>query len=104
MFYKKKTIFNLEKMTKYPKKGNFPIVHCLLVSRSKFVSIQMHSKGFFNKSATKVFLNKTKTVLDVNKSLYSCKSTFEAIMDETRLLLHGQHGQACRSPDAEPNY
>ena len=45
-----------------------------------------YCKGIFNKSATKVFLNKTKTVLDVNKILYSCKSTFDAIMSETRFL------------------
>ena len=28
---------------------------------------------FFNKSATKVFLNKKKTVLDINKILYASK-------------------------------
>ena len=61
-------------------------------------------KGFFNKSATKVFLNKTKTVLNINKILYSCKRTFDAIMNETRLLLHGHHGHAGISPDAEPSF
>ena len=30
----------------------------------------MSYKGVFNKSATKVFFNKTKTVLDINKILY----------------------------------
>ena len=54
-------------------------------------------KGFFNKSATKVFLNKTITVSDIDKILYSCKSTFDAI--ETGFLLHGHHGHSCRSPD-----
>ena len=57
----------------------------------------------FIKSATKVFLNKTTTVLYINKILYSCKSTFDAIMNELRFLLHGHLGHACRSPDAEPN-
>ena len=44
-----------------------------------------------------------KTVLDINKILYSCESTFDAIMNKTRLLLHGHHGYACRSADAKPN-
>ena len=30
-------------------------------------------KGFFNKSATKVFLNKTKTVLDINEAFIPAK-------------------------------
>ena len=62
------------------------------------------NKGFFNKSATKVFLNKTKTVLDINEMLCFCKITFDAIMNENRFLLHGHHGHAYRSPDAEPNF
>ena len=41
------------------------------------------SKGVFNKSVAKAFLNKTKTVSDINKILYSCRSTFDAIMNET---------------------
>ena len=61
-----------------------------------------HYKGFFNKSATKVSLNKAKMVWYINKLLYSLKSTFNAIMNETRVLLHGQQGHACESPDAEP--
>ena len=61
-------------------------------------------KGFFNKSATKVFLNKTKTVLDNNKILYACKSTFDAIMNKTRFLLQGHHGRAYRRTNAEPNF
>ena len=60
-------------------------------------------KGFFNKCAIKVFLNKRKTVLDINKILYCCKSAFDAIMNKTRFRLHVHHGHACRSPDAEPN-
>ena len=46
----------------------------------------MNNKGVFNKSAQHIFLNKTKTVLDVNKVLYSYKSTFDAITNETRFL------------------
>ena len=34
----------------------------------------------------RVFLTKTKTVLDINKNPYSCKSTFDAIMNQTRFL------------------
>ena len=62
------------------------------------------NERFFNKSTTSFFLNKTKTALDINKILYSCKITFDVIMNETRFLLHGHHGHACRSPDAEPNF
>ena len=62
------------------------------------------TKGFFNKSATKAFLNKTKMVLNINKVLYFCKSTFVALMNENRFSLHGQHGHACRTADAEPNF
>ena len=59
----------------------------------------------FNKRATKVFLNKIKTVVNINKIHYACKSTFDAIMNVTRFILHGQHGHDCRTePDAEPNF
>ena len=61
-------------------------------------------KGFFNKSATKFFLNKTKTVLHNLQIHYSCKSTFDAIMNETRFLLHGHQWRACRSSDVEPHF
>lgn len=37
-------------------------------------------------------------VLDINKILYSCESTFDEIMHETR------HGHACRSADTQPNF
>ena len=47
------------------------------------VRVNFTYKGFFNESATKVFLNKTKMVLAINEILYSCKSTFDAIMNET---------------------
>ena len=67
------------------------------------IRIMVHLyKGFFNKSTTKVFLKKIKTVLDINKIFLSRKSTFNAIMNETRFLLHGHH--AYRSVDAEPNF
>ena len=59
-------------------------------------------KGFFNKSATKGFLNKTKTVLDINKTGYFCKSTFDGILNETWLLLHGQHGHASKVQRLNP--
>ena len=64
----------------------------------------LYAWRFFNKSATNFFFNKTKTVWDINKILYSCKSTFDSIMNETQFLVHGHHGHAaCRSPDAESN-
>ena len=50
-------------------------------------------KEFFNNRATKIFLNKTKPVLDINQILYSCQSAFDAIMNET-----------CKSPDADTNF
>ena len=56
------------------------------------------NKGFSIRAPQK-FLNKTKTVLDINKILYSCRSTVDAIMNATRCLLHGHHGH-----DAEPNF
>ena len=34
----------------------------------------------------KFFFNKTKTILDINKILYFCKSTSDAITNETRFL------------------
>ena len=60
-------------------------------------------KNIINLDESNVFLNKTKTVFDINKILYSCKGIFDAIMNETRIILHGHHGHACRSRDAEPN-
>ena len=81
------------------------VVICTVISKvSKiFYNITTSSTYFykevFNKCATKLFLNKTKT-----KILYSCKSTYDAGMSETHFLLHGHHGHACRSPDAEPNF
>ena len=61
-------------------------------------------KGFSIRALQRFFLNKTKTVLDINKVLYCCKSTFDAIVNETRFLLHGHHGHASDSPDAEANF
>ena len=58
-------------------------IQLLLVSKNK---------GFFNKSATNFFLNKTKTALGINKILYSSKSTLDAIMNETRFLLMATTG------------
>ena len=34
------------------------------------------------------FLNKTTLVLDINKILYACKSTFDSIMNQTHKFKH----------------
>ena len=67
-----------------------------------YIIIKYKNKELFNNSATKFFLKKSKTVLDFNK-MYACKTTFDAIMNETRFLLHSHHAHAC-SPDAETNF
>ena len=61
-------------------------------------------KGFFNKSATKVFLKKIKTVLDMHKILSTCKSTLDSIMNQARFLLHGHHGLACTTLEIFKGY